>query len=46
MGKTLIHAVAMHRALNDGKMNTFWVMCNNNMQAAANMNDESLSGLA
>ncbi len=44
MGKTLIHAVAMHRALNDGKMNTFWVMCNNNMQAAANMNDESLPG--
>ncbi|MCU7930845.1 MAG: nitrate reductase catalytic subunit NapA [Candidatus Thiodiazotropha sp. (ex Codakia rugifera)] len=44
MGKTLIHAVAMHRALKDGKMNTFWVMCNNNMQAAANMNDESLPG--
>ncbi|MBV2090845.1 MAG: nitrate reductase catalytic subunit NapA [Candidatus Thiodiazotropha sp. (ex Ctena orbiculata)] len=44
MGKTLIHAVAMHRALNDGKMNTFWVMCNNNMQAAANMNDESYPG--
>ncbi|MEA3291477.1 MAG: nitrate reductase catalytic subunit NapA [Pseudomonadota bacterium] len=44
MGKTLIHAVAMHRALKDGKMNTFWVMCNNTMQAAANMNDESLPG--
>ncbi|MCU7805176.1 MAG: nitrate reductase catalytic subunit NapA [Candidatus Thiodiazotropha sp. (ex Lucinoma borealis)] len=44
MGKTLIHAVAMHRALKDSKMNTFWVMCNNNMQAAANMNDESLPG--
>jgi nitrate reductase NapA len=44
MGKTLIHAVAMHRALKDGKMNTFWVMCNNNMQAAANMNDESYPG--
>jgi nitrate reductase NapA len=25
-------------------MNTFWVMCNNNMQAAANMNDESYPG--
>ncbi len=44
MGKTLIHAVAMHRALKDGKMNCFWVMCNNNLQAAANFNDESLPG--
>ncbi len=44
MGPTLIHAVAMHRALKDGKMNCFWVMCNNNMQAAANMNDESWPG--
>ncbi|MET0105376.1 MAG: nitrate reductase catalytic subunit NapA [Sedimenticola sp.] len=44
MGKTLIHAVAMHRALKDGVMNTFWVMCNNNMQAAANLNDESWPG--
>jgi nitrate reductase NapA len=44
MGKTLIHAVAMHRALNDGKMNCFWVMCNNNLQAAANFNDESWPG--
>ena len=43
-GKSLIHAVAMHRALNDGKMNCFWVLCNNNMQAAANMNEESLPG--
>ena len=44
MGKTLIHAVAMHRALKDGKMNCFWVMCNNNLQAAANFNDESWPG--
>ncbi len=44
MGKTLIHAVAMHRALKDGKMNCFWVLCNNNMQAAANMNVESYPG--
>jgi nitrate reductase (cytochrome) len=44
MGKTLVHAVAMHRALKDLKMNCFWVMCNNNMQAAANMNEESLPG--
>ena len=44
MGKTLIHAVAMHRALKDSKMNCFWVMCNNNLQAAANFNDESYPG--
>jgi nitrate reductase NapA len=44
MGPTLIHAVAMHRALKDSKMNCFWVMCNNNMQAAANMNEESYPG--
>lgn len=43
-GPTLIHAVAMHRALKDGVMNCFWVMCNNNMQAAANMNEESFPG--
>ncbi len=44
MGKTLVHAVAMHRALKDGVMNCFWVMCNNNMQAAANFNEESYPG--
>ncbi|MCP4285588.1 MAG: nitrate reductase catalytic subunit NapA [Gammaproteobacteria bacterium] len=44
MGKTLIHAVAMHRALKDGVMNCFWVQCNNNMQAAANLNVESYPG--
>ena len=43
-GPTLIHAVAMHRALKDGVMNCYWQMCNNNMQAAANMNEESLPG--
>ena len=44
MGKTLIHAVAMHRALKDEKMNVFWVMCNNNLQAGANFNVESYPG--
>ena len=43
-GGTMIHAVAMHRALKDGKMNCFWVMCNNNLQASANMNDEGYPG--
>ncbi len=38
------HAVLMHRMLKDTKMNTFWVMCNNNMQAAPNMNEEGLPG--
>ena len=43
-GKPGYHAVLMHRMLNDKKMNVFWVMCNNNMQAAANMNTESYPG--
>jgi len=43
-GKVGFHAVKMHRMLKDSKLNTFWVMCNNNMQAAANMNEESLPG--
>ena len=38
------HAVLMHRMLHDGKLNCFWVQCNNNMQAAANMNEESYPG--
>jgi nitrate reductase NapA len=38
------HAVLMHRMLKDGKMNCYWQQCNNNMQAAANMNVESMPG--
>lgn len=38
------HAVLQNRMLKDGKLNAYWVMCNNNMQAAANMNEESLPG--
>ncbi len=38
------HAVLQNRMLNDGKLNVYWVMCNNNMQAAANMNQESFPG--
>ena len=38
------HAVLQSRMLKDGKMNCYWVMCNNNMQAAANMNEETLPG--
>jgi len=43
-GKVGFHAVLMHRMLKDSKLNTFWVMCNNNMQAAANLNEESYPG--
>ncbi|MAZ03408.1 MAG: periplasmic nitrate reductase subunit alpha [Sneathiella sp.] len=38
------HAVQQNRMLKDGKINAYWVMCNNNMQAAANLNEESLPG--
>jgi nitrate reductase (cytochrome) len=39
-----LHAVAQNRALKDGTLNAYWVMVNNNMQAAANMNEEGLPG--
>ncbi len=38
------HAVLQNRMLKDGKLNGYWVMCTNNMQAAANMNEESYPG--
>ncbi len=38
------HAVLQNRMLKDGKLNAYWVMCNNNMQAAANMNEETYPG--
>jgi nitrate reductase NapA len=38
------HAVKMMRMLNDGVMNCYWQMCNNNMQAAANTNTEPYPG--
>jgi len=43
-GKVGYHAVLMHRMMKDGKMNTYWQMCNNNMQAAANINEEAYPG--
>ncbi|MEJ2590294.1 MAG: nitrate reductase catalytic subunit NapA [Candidatus Thiodiazotropha sp.] len=42
--KVGFHAVLMHRKLKDGVLNCYWQQCNNNMQAAANMNEESLPG--
>ncbi|KJF88433.1 periplasmic nitrate reductase subunit alpha [Photobacterium phosphoreum] len=38
------HAVQQDRMLNDGKLNAYWVMCNNNMQAGPNINEERLPG--
>ena len=43
-GKVGYHAVKMHRMLKDGKLDCYWQQCNNNMQAAANMNEESYPG--
>ena len=39
-----LHAVQHNRALRDGKMTAYWVQVNNNLQAAANMNEEGLPG--
>lgn len=39
-----LHAVAQNRALKDGKINAYWVQVNNNMQAAANMMEETYPG--
>ncbi|MGX9726993.1 MAG: nitrate reductase catalytic subunit NapA [Candidatus Electronema sp. VV] len=38
------HIVQQHRMLKDGKLNVYWVMCNNNMQAGPNLNEESYPG--
>ncbi|MCL4115799.1 UNVERIFIED_CONTAM: hypothetical protein GTU68_042698 [Idotea baltica] len=38
------HAVVQDRMLKDGKINAYWVMCNNNMQAGPNINGERLPG--
>lgn len=38
------HAVEQSRALKDGKLNVYWSMCNNNMQAGPNIMGEILPG--
>ncbi|QDZ28521.1 nitrate reductase catalytic subunit NapA [Noviherbaspirillum sp. UKPF54] len=38
------HAVLQSRMLKDGKLNAYWVMCNNNMQAGPNIMQEILPG--
>jgi nitrate reductase NapA len=44
VGKPGFHAVLQNRKLKDGDLNVYWVQCNNNMQAAANINEEALPG--
>ena len=38
------HAVLQNRKLRDGDLNAYWVQVNNNLQAAANLNEEGLPG--
>ncbi len=39
-GQVGFHAVLMQRKMRDRVMNCYWQMCNNNMQAGPNINDE------
>ncbi len=43
-GKPGYHAVLQNRMLKDGKLLAYWVQCTNNMQTAANMNEEGYPG--
>ncbi|MGS0675046.1 nitrate reductase catalytic subunit NapA [Shewanella sp. 125m-1] len=38
------NAVEQNRKLKDGELNMYWIQANNNLQAAANLNEESLPG--
>ncbi|MGF1702247.1 nitrate reductase catalytic subunit NapA [Photobacterium makurazakiensis] len=38
------HAILQDRMLKDRKLNVLWVMCNNNMQAGPNINEDRLPG--
>jgi nitrate reductase (cytochrome) len=44
VGEAGYHAVQQNRMLRDGKINWYWVQCNNNMQAAANLEEETYPG--
>jgi nitrate reductase NapA len=44
VGKPGYHIVEQNRMLRDGKLGAYWVMANNNMQAAANLNEEGYPG--
>ncbi|SDB74731.1 nitrate reductase catalytic subunit NapA [Belnapia rosea] len=43
-GKVGYHAVEQDRMLKDGKLNAYWIMCNNNLQTAPNTNNETYPG--
>jgi len=43
-GQPGYHAVLQNRMLKDGELNAYWVMCNNNVQAAANLGQETYPG--
>ncbi|WP_448208083.1 periplasmic nitrate reductase subunit alpha [Azospirillum sp. sgz302134] len=43
-GKIGYHAVLMDRMLKDGKLNAYWIMVNNNLQAAPNSDNETYPG--
>lgn len=43
-GKVGAHAVLQSRMLKDGKINAYWIQVNNNLQAGANINEETLPG--
>lgn len=44
VGKVGYHIVEQNRMLKDGQLNAYWVMANNNMQAAANLGNEGYPG--
>src|SRR6478735_1347898 len=43
-GKVGVHAVEQDRMLKDGKLNAYWIMCNNNLQTAPNTSNETYPG--
>ncbi|MGQ4878038.1 nitrate reductase catalytic subunit NapA [Billgrantia sp. LNSP4103-1] len=43
-GQPGAHAVLQNRMLKDGDINVYWVQCNNNVQAAANLVEETYPG--
>ena len=43
-GEIGFHAVQQNRMLKDGKLNAYWIMCNNNLQAAPNTSNETYPG--
>jgi nitrate reductase NapA len=42
--KVGFHAVLQSRMLKDGKLNCYWTLCTNNMQAGPNINEEMYPG--